>query len=157
MISAINNHIECVYCCSLRGKIVKDVAKEFSVTKVATGVTTNDTVEYALMCLLKGRFDTFCLPVYNTADTTVKMISPIFNITGLECGIYANLNNVNTLSEDCTYCNEHLRDDISKSLNLLEDRNPGILNAFYNGYLKIVSSNNNHHSSDIELASSMSA
>jgi tRNA(Ile)-lysidine synthase TilS/MesJ len=124
----------CMYCCTLRGKTVVDVARKLGVNKIATGLNLNDAVEHAVMCLMKGVIDDQSLPVHVPPGSPVSFISPIFNLSGLECGLFAYVNSIEVLNEDCRYCGEHLRDDISRSLNLLEDANPGILLSLYEGY-----------------------
>lgn len=129
----------CRYCCNFRGEVVKGVAEEFGATKVATGMNLNDTVEHALMCLLMGKFDEQGLPCYTPTSSNVSFVSPIFMLKGIECALYARLIGLEIMNEDCTYCAEHLRDDVAHSLNLLEDKNPGILETFYAGYEQLVS------------------
>ena len=128
----------CMYCSALRGKIIADTKKRLDITKVATGMNLNDTIEHAIMCLMKGVVDLEGLPIYKIEDGNVIFISPVYNLKGVECGMYALLNDVDFISEDCTYHNEHLSNDVRHSLNILEERNPGILNQLYAGYVRLL-------------------
>lgn len=128
----------CAYCCSLRGHVLRRVCDEVGVNKIATGMNLNDAVEYGFMCLLYGHFDDQSMPVYQPAKRTVQFVQPIYQLRAVECALYAHLNGIEILNEDCTYSAEHLHDDIRHTLNLLEDANPGILRSIYEGYTRVV-------------------
>lgn len=129
----------CAYCCSLRGHVLRRVVDEAGVTKIATGMNLNDAVEYAVMCLLYGHFDGQSLPVYEPPTRPVTFVQPIYQLRAVECALYALLNQIEIMNDDCTYCGEHLHDDIRHSLNILEDSNPGILHSIYAGYTRLLS------------------
>jgi tRNA(Ile)-lysidine synthase TilS/MesJ len=129
----------CAYCCSLRGHVLRRVVDEAGATKIATGMNLNDAVEYAMMCLLYGHFDRQGLPVYSPPARPLSFVQPIYQLRAVECALYALLNQIEIMNDDCTYCGEHLHDDIRHSLNILEDSNPGILKSIYAGYVRLAS------------------
>lgn len=128
----------CVFCCSLRGRIVREVAAELDCNVVATGGNLNDGAEFAMMGLLRGKIDEHGLPCFVPSGGEVRFIAPMYALTGLEVRLYSMLNDIAIQSEDCPFCAEHLRDDVRDSLHLLEDRNPGALAAIFAGYQRLV-------------------
>jgi tRNA(Ile)-lysidine synthase TilS/MesJ len=127
----------CGYCCSLRGHTLRDVAKEFPADVIATGTNLSDGAEYALQCLLMGKFDEHGLPAFYPGGGSVRFVAPLCQLTGVEIALYGRLAGVEVISEDCVYCGEHLRDDLRDALNLVEDRNPGIVAQFYASYQRL--------------------
>jgi tRNA(Ile)-lysidine synthase TilS/MesJ len=128
----------CQYCCSMRGTVVRDQALSLEVNKIATGTNLTDAAEYAVMCILNGNIDNKCLPIHIPPGASISFISPILGLTGYECWLYAYLNKLEHLFEDCRHCAEHFHDDLRSSLSMLEDKNPGVMEKLYLGYRKIL-------------------
>ena len=127
----------CQSCCSLRGRVLRRVVEDLGAKKIAVGLNVSDVAEHALTCVLNGEIDSRCLPIHTPTGSDVVFIAPICSLTALECWLYGNLNGIEFLNEDCTYCAEHFHDDLKHALGILEDRNPGVLHSLADGYQKL--------------------
>ena len=113
------------------------------INKICFGFNLTDVAIYSISTLMAGgikKCDYYDKKVKHP-NTDVHYIKPLNNLKNIECAIYAELNEINYVLDECPYYKEGIRDDIRDVLNELEMRHPGSLELMTNGFYELAKTN----------------
>jgi len=130
--------------CSVCGLVKRynfnKVAKELGYTVVATGHNLDDEASSLLANVMNWntKYLGRKFPVLEEEEGFVKKVKPFCKFTEKETALYALLNGIDFIEEECPFAEDATSIFYKEILNRVEERSPGTKLRFYLEYLKKV-------------------
>ena len=128
----------CDFCGVFRRKILNMISKEINTNKIATGHNLDDEVQVILLNFIRSNIHNFIRLRYKKVDLFPKRIKPFLEVSEKEVVLYAILNGLKVLEDECPYVNNVLRYKIARFINEIEDKDPGIKYSILRMYEKLL-------------------
>ena len=135
-----NHRGSCTYCGVFRRWIINRVAREFNVTKIATGHNLDDETQAILMNYFEGNIDNLTKigPITNSKSPLfTPKIKPLREIPEREIGLYAIAKGLEVHFAGCPYSQESFRGEIGEIIKNLSSNHPTIMYSTLSGFDKI--------------------
>lgn len=127
---------ECSYCGVFRRLCLNQKAKEFGVTKLATGHNLDDMAQSILMNFVNSDIKKLARlgPHKKVQPGLIPRIMPLRSIPEKENMLYAILKNLYFHDAECPYSNRALRGSFRYIIDTLEYQTPGTRHSILNSY-----------------------
>ncbi len=132
------NRIPCSLCGTIKRYLLNRIAIEQDFDCVVTGHTLDDCCAFLMASVLSWDVEQMVrqdvvLPAENRLKRKAK---PLCRLTDEECGIYAELNNIEYTHAKCPYSKNAIQNKFKEFFNEMEKKNPSIKQQFYFGFLR---------------------
>jgi uncharacterized protein (TIGR00269 family) len=130
----------CAYCGVLRRKALNVAAREIGADRLATAHTLDDETQTILLNILHGDVLRIAKEKPVTDEVHPKLVprvKPFCEIPERETALYAYVKGIRFQTNPCPYASEALRNDARRTLNMMEEKHPGIKYVVYNSIERI--------------------
>ena len=139
MISMDPDTVPCTYCGVFRRQALNRASKDIKATKIAFGHNLNDTAGSILMNICRGDVERLARlgPHDRPQPGLIPRILPLRMIPEEECALYAIIEDMDILSDECPYAYRAHRGEFVKLMADLEDVTPGTRHSILSSYEKL--------------------
>ena len=139
MVSMDPDTVPCTYCGVFRRQALNRASKDIKATKIAFGHNLNDTAGSILMNICRGDVERLARlgPHDRPQPGLIPRILPLRMIPEEECALYAIIEDMDILSDECPYAYRAHRGEFVKLMADLEDVTPGTRHSILSSYEKL--------------------
>ena len=131
----------CNICGTFRRTALNTGARKLGATKVITGHNLDDEGQSILLNMMKNNYKV--LPRLGPSNGVVgdemfiPRIKPLYLCTEKEVRLYTIIKGFDVGYDECPYSKDSFRSNLADTLNILEDKHPGVKSSLINFYLTI--------------------
>ncbi|MCK4758143.1 MAG: TIGR00269 family protein [Thermoplasmata archaeon] len=131
--------VPCTYCGVFRRQALNRIAKKIGAVKLAFGHNLNDTAGSVLMNICRGDVERLARlgPHEKGQPGLVRRILPLRTVPEEECALYAIIEEMEILVDECPYAYRAHRGEFVKLMAELEDVTPGTRHSILSSYDKL--------------------
>ncbi len=131
--------VPCTYCGVFRRQALNKACKAIEATRIAFGHNLNDTAGSILMNICRGDVERLARlgPHDRPQPGLIPRILPLRMIPEEECALYAIIEEMDILGDECPYAYRAHRGEFVKLMANLEDVTPGTRHSILSSYEKL--------------------
>ena len=128
----------CTFCGTIRRRIMNMYARKLNVNKLATAHNLDDEAAVLLSNYVSANVELLARqsPVLPRRDGMVSRIKPLFEVSERETALYAHIQGLSPISEECPYAVNPSTLKFKEVINFLEEKWPAAKVSMVRGFLK---------------------